>query len=162
MKKIILNLVVFCFLQEYGFSQFTGKATLDINQVKATLLTCGDMFWNPDSLTAGYEFPKGSGIHSNFASAIWVSGYEASNGMLHVAAQTYRQTGNDYWPGPLDSSGNSVLQTATDWDKIWKVNRSTIDSFLTLTSHTLLNTPAVILEWPAKGNMYAAGKNGAA
>ena len=27
-------------------------------------------------------------------------------GNLHVAAQTYRQNGNDFWPGPLDASGN--------------------------------------------------------
>lgn len=106
------------------------------------------------------QFPKGSGLHSNLAS-LWVSGYDASNGVFNVAARLYRQTGMIIRPGPLDSSGNSTLSTATDWDKIWKVNRSTIDSFLLLPSHTLLNTPAVILEWPAKENSHAVGKNGA-
>ena len=161
MKKTIVLFGILLSIQFQSLAQINGMETLDINNVKATILTRGDMFWNPDSAKAAYEFPKGSGLHSNFATSLWVSGYDASNGVLHVAAQTYRQTGNDYWPGPLDSSGNSTLSTATDWDKIWKVNRSTIDSFLLLPSHTLLNTPAVILEWPAKENSHAVGKNGA-
>jgi hypothetical protein len=79
---------------------------LDINNVKAGILTHGDMFWNIDSSQSAYEYPKGSGKHCGFASSIWIAGYNHNTGGLHVAAQTYRQGGNDYWPGPLDSAGN--------------------------------------------------------
>ena len=49
-----------------------------------------------------YEIPKGSGKHSMFAGALWIGGYD-DNGQLKVAGQTYRQSGTDYWPGPLDN-----------------------------------------------------------
>lgn len=133
---------------------------LDINNVKAAFLNRGDMFWKPDSGVAGYEFPKGSGKNSNYAGALWVSGINQATNNLHVSAQTYRQNGNDYWAGPLDNNGMIDSLTSEKWDKIWKVNKSTIDSFINTNLHTLANTPQVILEWPAKGNIYAKGKNG--
>lgn len=133
---------------------------LDINNVKAGFLNRGDMFWNSDSGTASYEFPKGSGKHANFAGALWVSGINQASNNLHVSAQTYRQAGNDYWSGPLDN-GTIDSVTSDKWDKIWKINKTTIDSFINTNPHTLANTPQVILQWPAKGNVNAAGKNGA-
>ncbi|MBK7691105.1 MAG: hypothetical protein IPJ31_08305 [Bacteroidetes bacterium] len=108
------------------------------------------MFWNPDTQSPSYEFPKGSGKHSNFAAALWIAGVNTATSQLHVSAQTYRQTGNDYWPGPLDNNGNIDTATSNKWDKIWKVNRTTIDSFIATSPHTLANTPAVIIQWPAK------------
>lgn len=158
MKNLLLTLVVLVVFTVSARSQTTIEY-LDINNVKATILTHGDMFWNPTTGTAGYEFPKGSGKHSNFANSIWIAGYDSASN-LHVSAQTYRQSGNDYWPGPLDSTGSLSSSISNDWDKIWKVNKTTIDSFLSLPTHTLANTPQVILEWPAKGNTNAKGKGG--
>src|SRR5690606_24091666 len=73
---------------------------------------------------------------------------------LHLAAQTYRNQGNDYWPGPLDVFNNASSDTiqAMRWAQIWKVNRTTIDSFLKITNHTIANTPKNILEWPGRSN----------
>jgi hypothetical protein len=87
-----------------------------------------------------------------------MSGYDAGSN-LHVSAQMYRQNGNDYWPGPIDST-TGVLDSATSslWNKIWKVNRTTVDSFRVDTNvHTTTNTPQSILRWPGKGNTYATG-----
>jgi hypothetical protein len=47
-----------------------AKEQLDINNVNATILNCGDMFWNPSNNSAGYELPKGSGKNSNFAAGL--------------------------------------------------------------------------------------------
>lgn len=157
--KNLLNTISLLLLTSYLMNAQVVKADLDINNVRATILTHGDMFWNPVTGNAGYEFPKGTTRHSNFCSTIWIAGYDASN-TLHVSAQTYRQSGNDYWPGPLDNTGNLSAATSNDWDKIWKVNQSTIDSFITTSPHTITNTPLSILEWPAKGNIYAKGKGG--
>ena len=82
-----------------------AKADLDINNVRATLLTGGDMWW--DLVTGKYLVPKPApglpGPTSIFAGSLWIGGIDASN-TLKVAAQTYRQTGNDYWPGPLNAT----------------------------------------------------------
>ncbi len=121
----------------------------------------GDMFWNPATGVAACEFPQGSGKNINFASALWMSGYDGS-GQLHLTAQTYRQNGNDYWPGPLDSSDTLTYASSQNWAKIWKVNNSDLQYFLGLTTHTTTNTPQAILTWPAKGNVNAQGNAGAA
>ena len=78
----------------------TSQTELDINNVRTTILNAGDMWW--DLSNGRYEIPKGSGKHSMFAGALWIGGYD-DNGQLKVAGQTYRQSGTDYWPGPLDN-----------------------------------------------------------
>jgi hypothetical protein len=159
-----ISTIVFCsalFFSQATIAQtpFSTIDSVDINRIKATVLVHGDMWWDPIHQTAGCEFPKGAGTHISFAGALWMAGYDAVSG-LHVAAQTYRQNGNDYWPGPLDSTGTLSYATSQAWAKIWKVNRTAIDSFNALNIHTTTNTPAPILQWPAKGNPYAAGNGG--
>src|SRR5688572_4932623 len=74
---------------------------LDINNVRARLMTGGDMWWDNGTSQARYEVPKGSLKSSLFAGSVWIGGFDPQR-QLKVAAQTYRQSGNDYWPGPLD------------------------------------------------------------
>ncbi len=138
---------------------FNTKDSVDINNINAAVLVQGDMFWDPALEVAQCGFPKGTGKNCNFVSAIWMAGYDAGNN-LHVAAQTYRQTGNDYWPGPLDAADTLTYHTSHDWAKIWKVNRTDIQYFQSLSTHTTANTPAAILTWPAKGNTNARGNGG--
>ena len=84
----------------YNCSAGTAQTLLDINNVKTTILNGGDMWWN---LSAGkYEIPKNSGKHSLFAGSLWIGGVDDDE-QLKVAAQTYRQSGNDFWPGPIDN-----------------------------------------------------------
>jgi hypothetical protein len=135
---------------------FGTRAYLDVNNIKAGHMVHGDMWWDPATGAADVEYPKGSGKHPTFASALWMGGYDA-NGMLYVSAQTYRQDGNDYWPGPVDGTQAVSYSTSQDWAKIWKIDRSDLQTFFTTSPHTTTNTPAVILEWPAKGNPYAKG-----
>lgn len=125
------------------------------------MLLHGDMWWDPVGQVAKCEFPKYSGKHIGFTSSLWMSGYDAGS-QLHLASQTYRQTGNDYWPGPLDAFGSLDSVTSSNWAKFWKVRRSDIQYFQSLTTHTIGNTPSAILTWPAAGNTYAAGNGGVA
>lgn len=94
-----------------------------------------------------------------YTAGLWMAGYD-SQGQLRVSAQTYRQDGNDYWPGPIEPGTTSVsYATSEDWAKIWKITSNDINTFLSTSTHTLQNTPAVILEWPAKDNPYIKGNN---
>ena len=75
----------------------TSQLDLDINNVRARLLSRGDMWW--DYSESGYEVPKGGGISTIFAGAIWVGGYDVS-GNLKLAATSYAlDGGTDYYPG---------------------------------------------------------------
>lgn len=134
---------------------------LDINNVRARLMTGGDMWWNNGTATASYEVPKGSKKNSLFAGSVWVGGIDVQK-QLKVAAQTYRQSGNDYWPGPLDATANVDEATCTAWDRFWKVNATDIVKFKELTNKASIeNDPAFesIVTWPAKGNTRAEGRN---
>jgi hypothetical protein len=135
---------------------------LDINNVAARLMTGGDMWWNIGEQVAAYEVPASSGKSSQFAASCWIGGID-QQGQLKVAAQTYRQDGNDYWPGALDESGKITSDVCANWDKFWKIDRSTINTFIQLfkTHGTTTGTQFdVINQWPAIGNPNATGANG--
>ncbi|MDL5051330.1 hypothetical protein QQ054_35595 [Oscillatoria amoena NRMC-F 0135] len=112
----------------------TFQADLDINNVRARILNGGDMWWDLNSV-AKYEIPKvndANTIRKNslFAGAIWIGGLDPG-GNLKVAAMTYRQSGSDYYPGPLDTGGSASTEAGRCkfYDKIFKINRTDIMAF---------------------------------
>ncbi len=110
------------------------------------MLNGGDMWW--DFSNSRYEVPAGSGKTPLFAGAIWMGGLNDTGG-LHLASQRYRQVGNDFFPGPLDSAGSIMVGECADYDRHWRINKTTIQDFVA----GLLNPiPDEILTWPGKGN----------
>lgn len=145
-----------------GCQPAVNAIDLDINNVRARLMTGGDMWWNNGQGNAAYEIPKGSGKHSQFAASCWIGGYD-KQGQLKVAAQTYRQDGNDYWPGALDEQGKITSDACKVWDYFWKVDRSTINRFrqaYKTGGDTKASDFDVINEWPATGNANVKGNGG--
>ncbi|HEY4799869.1 MAG TPA: T9SS type A sorting domain-containing protein [Bacteroidia bacterium] len=122
--------------------------SLDINDVSATILNRGDLHWNPVFNQHGqYEVPKGSGRNPIYASAIWIGGIDMG-GMLHLAAQEYRSTGCDLFPGPINVANPAAF------DKIWKANRFDIESFkyewaLGNVQNGSYTPAQSIIDWPA-------------
>lgn len=114
-----------------GCAPATDKADLDINNVRTTILTGGDMWW--DLLNGKYFVPKpprgAVGTTALFAGSLWIGG-EDVGGSLKVAAMTYRQTGNDFWPGPLvDTSADISASQCSAWDKHYTINRADVETF---------------------------------
>lgn len=142
-----------------GQTPFVTMDSIDANRINAAVLVHGDMWWNPVTKLAQCKFPADSKKHVGFAASLWMSGYDNA-GQLRVAAQTYRQDGSDYWPGPLDASGALDYATSEKWARIWKVRRSDIETHKAITFRRTDNTPEPILTWPARGNAYARGNNG--
>ena len=104
---------------------------LDINQVKARVNSGGDLHWDPSNNTIGYECPIGSGRGYWDPASLWLGGLD-NGGQLKVAAQTYRQSGVDFWPGPLTTSGATTNSTTVNqYNRVWKLNKTDIDDFLT-------------------------------
>ncbi len=133
----------------------TNFKTLDINNVSAGISNRSDMHWDiGGTQNAMYEVPKGSGVNSNFASALWIGGLD-NGGQLHGGAQTYRQSGSggdQFWPGPLDTI-NASIDTATslNYDKIWKVSYTDINNFITAFNSGSVVATTDMLTWPAHG-----------
>ena len=109
----------------------SSSAELNINNVRCLLQNGGDMWWDLVN-NPRYEVPKvdnpADARHSSFASSIWIGGIDDSE-QLRVAAQTYRQRGNDFWPGPLADGANITEATCEQWDKHFVIYKSEIDAF---------------------------------
>ncbi|MFN8394749.1 MAG: T9SS type A sorting domain-containing protein [Bacteroidia bacterium] len=111
----------------------SSSVELDINNVRALIHNGGDFWWdlvgNPR-----YEVPKlpraqaASARHSSFAGSLWIGGIDES-GQLRVAAQTYRQGGNDFWPGPLTAGGATIDDvTCSAWDDHYLITKEEISA----------------------------------
>ncbi len=139
-----------------GCTPSTSQTDLDVNNVRTTIMGGGDMWWNLDD--ARYEIPKDGNKHSMFAGALWIGGVDAG-GQLKVAAMTYRQGGNDFWPGPLDVNTATISpEECEEWDKHFKINRSEVEQFVSDydNSNGAINQsdiPESVLEWPAHGDV---------
>jgi len=140
MKKInyfFLFLFSICLNKSFGQSpQLTGctpptaKIDLDISNVRAKIFCGADMWWDLVN-SAKYEVPKGSGKHSLFAGSLWIGGLDHSTGYLRAAAQLYRQSGANFWPGPMDTVTCSVdTATCHMFDRLWKINRQDVVNFI--------------------------------
>lgn len=118
----------------------TSTTLLNINNVKTSIMNGGDMWWDLQG-SARYEIPKGSGKHSLFAGSLWIAGKD-ENGQVKAAAQTYRNSGYDFWPGPLDNVrltsdglpnskyGKTDASTCAEYDKHFVVYRSEVEEFI--------------------------------
>ncbi len=138
------------------------SSDLDLNNVRALIHTGGDMWWDLAN-NARYEVPKGSGKQALFAGGIWIGGVDV-NGQLRLAAKTYRSQGNDYWPGPLISSGEGIASVTPDicsrYDKHHKITKEEVEEFRSWYNADAItkdkdfpdySVPLVIQEWPAHG-----------
>ncbi len=129
------------------------SADLDINNVRTRILNGGDMWW--DLNNPKYEIPKVTDAnsvrkHALFAGALWIGGLGRGDGNLRMAAMTYRQRGNDFWPGTLDMNDVSTDPSRCEsWDKMFKVTR---EELLRQQSSGNVDIAKNILEWPAGGN----------
>jgi hypothetical protein len=161
MKYIsLVSLALLFFVRTNAQTPFNTVDSITINKINACVLVHGDLWQDLDTPGFGCTFANNKNAPLSFAGAPWMSANDGS-GQLHVAAQMYRQNGNDYWPGPLDNTGALDYTTSSKWAKIWKVNRTDIQLYQITTPHTVSNVPESILTWPAKGNAYAQGNAGA-
>src|SRR5688572_17872152 len=143
--------IALAFLPMHAISQSQcnlpiAQADLDINNVRTTILVGGDMWW--DVSNPKYEVPKGSGKHSLYAGALWIGGYDVV-GQLKVAGQTYRQSGGDFWGGPLDTASVTITPDKCNaYDRHWKVSKEDVQEFI--------DNPASatndIKNWPGNGD----------
>ena len=130
-------------------SQSGSRIDLDLNNVRTKILGGGDMWW--DLTDAKYEIPKDSKKNSLFAGSIWIGGLSQGTN-LKVAAMTYRQNGNDFWPGPLDKSNASIIaQVCSQYDRHYVITRKEVEEFYAayLEMGASAPVPASIENWPA-------------
>ena len=86
----------------------TGLRDLEWNNVRALIETGGSLWQDRATSQASYEVPKGGGVSSLYAGALWMGGISPDQ-QLKLAALTFRNRGNDYWTGPLTNDGSAEV-----------------------------------------------------
>ena len=140
---------------------------LDVNNVRCLLHNGGDYWWDLAS-NPRYEIPKfpkdqaALARHSSFAGSLWIGGVDET-GQLRVAAQTYRQTGNDFWPGPLTADGGTIDDvTCQKWDDHYKITKVEIGAFRAAYDLSVRNgSPFNVDDYPNVKNWPAFGEDAA-
>jgi len=142
----------------------SSSAELNIGNVRANILGGGDMWW--DLTNAQYEVPKNGGVHSLFAGSLWIGGMDDQNN-LKIAAMTYRQTGSDFFSGPLNADtesanyGMTSYEDCEEYNQHWVISKNDVEAYVTYmdcemdpdcdTNSTFpeYEIPTTITNWPA-------------
>ncbi len=141
-----------------GCAQPTAKVYMDINNVRTMILNGGDMWWDLNS--AKYEIPKVTDpnqrrLNSIFSGSLWIGGIDGSNN-LKIAANTYRQSGVDFFSGPIDTFASVTANQCTLYDKIWKITRVELEDFIN-SKFDPSKITADMETWPGNHPNFGAG-----
>ncbi|MEM1116306.1 MAG: T9SS type A sorting domain-containing protein [Bacteroidota bacterium] len=135
-----------------GCSPGTAEARLNEADVEAELYNVGALFWREAERT--YEVPRGGGADALFTAGLWVSGEIA--GVPRFAGATYGRY--EFWPGPLDASGQTDSATCDDFDRLWSVTASEVEAY---NAGLFRVVPPDLAEWPvAWGAPFYVDANG--
>ncbi len=145
-----------------------GKTELETDHLSKSIHTTGEL-WKDENGNGRYEirFPDTT-MQFFQRSAVWMSGKD-QNGLWRVAANTWKNNGTDFYPGPLDSTGQTHAGRCFDWDFTTSVSRAAIEEHQQLTQQYVTGNGAGIplqhidpgiLYWPAAGNPYFRGQSG--
>ncbi|MDA0904069.1 MAG: T9SS C-terminal target domain-containing protein, partial [Bacteroidetes bacterium] len=96
----------------------TALRDLEWNNVRA-LIENGGALWYDRAIDKGAHFvPKEDGVSVVYGGALWLGGISPDQ-QLKLAAVRYRNTGNDFWPGPLTNDGTAEVdpQTCNEYDR---------------------------------------------
>lgn len=145
-----------------GCRPATSVSQLDVNNVRASIYNNGFLWANPDDYGPGYEVPKGSGKQSIKSGGIMIGG-EDNGGNLRFSSKVY-WWGEDFFPGPIASFGESQATTSSEicnvYDRIYKIEKEQVQEFRDYfiadqkTKYELFpdyQIPEIIREWPALG-----------
>jgi len=141
---------------------------MEINNVKARLLTGGDIWW--DLQDGKYIVPKPAPgfpeVSAIFAGGVWVGGNDP-NGALKLAAVTYRtinaaNNATDFYPGPLDSEGQTKQEDCENWDQFFVIKGENILKHIAKYNEAVRkgedlacdSIPDDVKYWPGRGNPF--------
>lgn len=132
---------------------------ININEIKATVANDGNLFSGMDPMLTFkskpvFDIPNLGCAKPMYTSGLWMGGMDMSTDAVHLAAQTYRLNGSDYFPGPINLlTGTNDSVANVFYNRIWKIDRKTIEIFKLNYTSPLYKIPQEIMDWPAHGNV---------
>ncbi len=126
-------------------------SVLDINNLHAPLMVRGDLFFLSKTGVTNLSVRSNAQKRISYTAGLWMGGI--SDGNLHLAACTYRQSGIDYGQGPLKiGSASTTPETRLKFGRMWKVEEREILDFKLNFNKSGYVIPEAILTWPAHGD----------
>lgn len=110
--------------------------SMEINTLKARIYSDGGI-WSLET------FDDSTHKTLLFTDGIWIGGYDGTT--LHQSAQTYRQSGYDFIPGPISNDPSALSK----YNKVYRVNLQTLTDFKNGVTQGI---PQEIADWPAHGD----------
>lgn len=144
-----------------GCKRAQSSAQLDVNNVRARINGYGNMWY--DGTVAQYHIPKDENTCPLYCAALWIGGTDV-NDQLRLAALSFGQYGDDFWPGPLkiDNTASIDPETCTKYDQHWIITKAEVQEHMAkfnygpnnvVSSNGDIGTiPDVIVNWPASGD----------
>lgn len=136
----------------------TKQTELQINNVRARLLTGGDIWYE-----AQYIVPKPAPgqlpVSALYAGGVWIGGVDKS-GSIKLSAVTYRSVGFDFFSGPLDLNGATEKDVCDNWDRFFTVKGNNVNAHVnrvlrSIETNVALDCDSIpedVLFWPGQGN----------
>ncbi len=162
-------------MKAVGCSPASQITQLAVNNVRAVIENGGNKWTRRGVNRSGYEVPKTpdfTGPNAIYAGGLWMGGRSPDN-QLKIAAVLYRASGNDFWPGPLTSTGDASVtpDVCQEYDRFWRTSRMQAETHVQY--YNCVNDedcdvsvlfpdgysiPTAFIDWPAIGNV-AAGQD---
>ncbi|NCA85303.1 MAG: T9SS type A sorting domain-containing protein [Clostridia bacterium] len=153
-NNLVSNLArVYITINGGGLVISEGFDYLDANQVRCRINSFGLQYWDMGNGTdITYEVPVGSEKYTIFSEALWVGGLD-ENDALCLAAERYRQSGTDFFVGPIMDSlaYNPVLDSV--WNKVWKLSSDEIAFHRQHWQDEGYTAIMNIAQWPGNGDV---------
>lgn len=143
--------IVFLFLMTHPVFAQTFDS-LSMNNIGANILAGGKVFGSEDGGKDGIYYPLSENVKNNtvYAGGYWLGGVDMG-GLLHVAAQTYNQSGFDYWTGPVATNYDADYDNR--YNRVWSITRQEINNHTLNYNSEGYIMPEVIANWPVHGNV---------
>lgn len=142
----------------------TTQITMEVNNVRARLLTGGDI-WNISPTQGGYIVPKPAPgqlpVSAIYAGGVWIGGRDRA-GNTKLSGVTYRSDGTDFFAGPLDINGTTDKEVCDNWDRFFTVTGINVRNHYnkvikfkeTGVPIDCDSIPDDVRYWPGQGNPY--------
>lgn len=146
-----------------GCKRAQSTAELNVNNVRAQINGYGNMWYdgNPQ-----YHIPKNANTCPLYCAALWIGGTDV-NDQLRLAALSFGQFGDDFWPGPLRVNRTASVdpEICTKFDKHWIITKQQVQDHIAMfdwdeegnvigpnSNFDAGSIPDVITTWPAHGD----------
>lgn len=89
--------------QSYSKKLYLDRTKLDANNISANFYNNGEFYSDYVTQTAGFEWPKGSGMYAIFSAGLWIGArYQDTDTTKSIRVATVGHFGSEYRPGMID------------------------------------------------------------